>query len=44
MNGSPINPLTMKSPPTEPVFEKNMPAFTALRDSMMVKLKEIKNF
>lgn len=44
MNGSPINPLTMKSPPTEPVFDKNMPAFTALRDSMIVKLKEIKNF
>lgn len=44
MNGSPVNPLTIKSPPTEPVYEKNMKEFTALRDSMMVKLNEIKNF
>lgn len=44
MNGTPVNPLTIKSPPTEPVFEKNMKEFTALRDSMMVKLNEIKNF
>lgn len=44
MNGKPVNPLTIKSPPTEPVFEKNMKEYTALRDSMMVKLNEIKNF
>jgi murein DD-endopeptidase MepM/ murein hydrolase activator NlpD len=44
MNGSPVNPLSIKSPPTEPVFEKNMKEFTALRDSMIVKLNEIKNF
>lgn len=44
MNGTPVNPLTIKSPPTEPVFEKNMKEYTALRDSMMVKLNEIKNF
>ncbi len=44
MNGKPVNPLTIKSPPTEPVFEKNMKEYTAMRDSMMVKLNEIKNF
>lgn len=44
MNGSPVNPLTIKSPPTEPVFEKNMKDYTILRDSMMTKLVAIKNF
>jgi hypothetical protein len=44
MNGSPVNPLSIKSPPTEPVFEKNMKEYMALRDSMIVKLNEIKNF
>ena len=37
-NGSPINPLTVKSPPTEPITEKNMPDYTVHRDSMMTKL------
>ena len=44
MNGSPVNPLTIKSPPTEPVFEKNMKEYTALKDSMMTRLMAIKNF
>ena len=44
MSGSPVNPLTIKSPPTEPVFEKNMKAYTVLRDSMMTKLNTIKDF
>ncbi|HAQ20788.1 MAG TPA: metalloendopeptidase [Prolixibacteraceae bacterium] len=44
MNGSPVNPLTIKSPPTEPVFEKNMKDYTVHRDSMMTKLAAIKNF
>lgn len=33
-NGSPINPLKMESPPAEPLDEENMPAFTALVDSL----------
>lgn len=44
LNGTPVNPLTIKSPPTEPVFEKNMKDYTLLRDSMMVQLSNIKNF
>ncbi len=44
MSGTPVNPLSIKSPPTEPVFEKNMKEFMALRDSMTMKLNEIKNF
>jgi murein DD-endopeptidase MepM/ murein hydrolase activator NlpD len=44
MNGNAVNPLTIKSPPTEPVAEKNMKEFIALRDSMMVNLNQIKNF
>lgn len=43
-NGSPINPLTVKSPPTEPITEKNMPDYTVHRDSMMTKLTTIKEF
>lgn len=43
-NGSPINPLTVKSPPTEPITEKNMPVYTVHRDSMMTKLTTIKEF
>ncbi len=35
-NGSPINPLTMESPPAEPVAEGNMPVFTRLVDSLTV--------
>lgn len=44
MNGKPVNPLTIKSPPTEPVFEKNMPSYTVHRDSMMTKLVAITKF
>jgi murein DD-endopeptidase MepM/ murein hydrolase activator NlpD len=43
-NGSPVNPLTIKSPPTEPVAEKYMKSYTTHRDSMMTKLVSIKNF
>jgi murein DD-endopeptidase MepM/ murein hydrolase activator NlpD len=42
LNGSPVNPLTIKSPPTEPISAKNLQAYNAHRDSMMVKLKAIK--
>ncbi len=44
MSGTPVNPLTIKSPPTEPVFEKNMKNYTIHRDSMMTKLNTIKDF
>lgn len=44
MNGNAVNPLTIKSPPTEPVSAKYMAAYTTHRDSMMTKLVAIKNF
>ena len=44
LNGTPVNPLTIKAPPTEPVSQKNMGDYTVHRDSMMTKLVEIKNF
>lgn len=43
-NGSPVNPLTVKSPPTEPIAERYMASYTAHRDSMMAKLTSIKDF
>lgn len=43
-NGSPVNPLTVKSPPTEPIAERYMKSYTAHLDSMMTKLAAIKNF
>jgi len=43
-NGSPIDPLKMKAPPSIPIAEKNMASYTIHRDSMMVKLNEITNF
>ncbi len=44
LNGTPVNPLTIKSPPTEPISEKNLQAYNTHRDSMMVKLQNIKDF
>jgi len=44
LNGSPVDPLKIKSPPTEPVAERYMKDYTIHRDSMMVKLNEVKNF
>ena len=40
LNGSPVDPLKIKSPPTEPIAAKLMNEYTVHRDSMMVKLKE----
>ncbi len=40
-NGSPINPLTMESPPAEPVSEENLPAFYALADSLSLVLEDV---
>lgn len=38
-NGVPINPLTMVSPPTNPVKKSDMPAFKHLSDSLVTILK-----
>ena len=40
-NGKPINPLTIKSQPKKPVSEAGKPAFNALRDSLVLRLKAI---
>ena len=40
-NGSPVNPLTVESPPVEPVNEQNMPQYTILKDSLMTELETI---
>lgn len=32
MNGKPINPLTMDSPPVEPIFEENRMAFDSIKN------------
>lgn len=40
-NGKPINPLTIKSQPKKPVSEANKPAFNALCDSLVKRLKGI---
>lgn len=37
-NNKPINPLTMESPPTEPIPEKYLPEFYVLRDSLRTKI------
>ncbi len=43
-NGSPVNPLTVKSPPTEPIAQRYITAYNTHRDSMMTKLTAIKDF
>ncbi|HAH25105.1 MAG TPA: metalloendopeptidase [Prolixibacteraceae bacterium] len=40
LNGTPVDPLKIKSPPTEPIAAKLMKDFSLHRDSMMVKLKK----
>lgn len=44
MGGSPVDPLKVKSEPGDPVDKNNMKDYTIHCDSMMVKLKGIKNF
>lgn len=39
MNGSPIDPLRMEAPPSEPVRSENRESFMALRDSLDQNLK-----
>jgi murein DD-endopeptidase MepM/ murein hydrolase activator NlpD len=43
-NGSPMDPLKVKSEPGLPVDKRYMASYTTHRDSMMTKLTEIKNF
>lgn len=38
-NGTPVNPLTIKSPPVEPVADSNRVEFFAIRDSLQKILK-----
>ena len=40
LNGTPVDPLKIKSPPTEPIAAKLMKEYTLHRDSMMAKLLE----
>lgn len=40
MNGTPVDPLKMKSPPTEPIAANLVKDYTLHRDSMMVKLQQ----
>ncbi len=44
LNGDPVDPLKVKSPPTEPIMEKNMKSYTIHCDSMMTKLVAINDF
>ena len=41
-NGKPINPLTIKSQPKKPISEANKPAFNAVCDSLVGRLKGIR--
>ena len=34
-NGTPVNPLTIKSQPKKPISEANRPQFAAVRDSLL---------
>ncbi len=40
-NGHPVDPLTIESPPVEPVKEKNMEAFIQVRDFWMERLNNL---
>lgn len=43
MNGKPVNPLKVESPPAVPVDEKNMPAFKLVVESQLEQLKTFIN-
>ncbi|MCL4484084.1 MAG: M23 family metallopeptidase, partial [Bacteroidetes bacterium] len=43
MNGFPIDPLKMKSPPANPVSQNNMANFLAVRDKLLKELKGSKS-
>jgi murein DD-endopeptidase MepM/ murein hydrolase activator NlpD len=44
MNGSPIDPLKMKSEPGLPIDKKYLNNYMSHRDSMMTKLNKINEF
>ena len=39
MNGSPVNPLEIKSEPANPVSDNNLASFQVVRDRLMKELK-----
>lgn len=43
MNGFPIDPLKMKSPPANPVSQNNMAGFLSVRDKLLRELKSSKS-
>ena len=40
-NGRPVNPLTIKSQPKQPISEENKQAFTIVRDSLLHRLNAL---
>lgn len=40
-NGSPINPLTMHSPPKEPIGKEDLPKYLRLKDSLVQRLRQL---
>jgi murein DD-endopeptidase MepM/ murein hydrolase activator NlpD len=43
MNGFPVDPLKMKSPPANPVSQNNMAGFLSVRDKLLRELKSSKS-
>ena len=44
VDGTPVDPLKVKAPPTEPISQPNMKSYAMHRDSLMTTLKAIKYF
>jgi len=40
-DGSPINPLTMEAPPTDPIREENLPALEAARQAYKAEMEAL---
>lgn len=43
-NGTPINPLSVKSPPSDPISKENAKSYAMHKDSLMSRLQSIKYF
>lgn len=43
-NGTPINPLSVKSPPSDPISKENVKSYQMHKDSLMSRLESIKYF
>jgi murein DD-endopeptidase MepM/ murein hydrolase activator NlpD len=41
-NGTPINPLSMKAPPSDPISKENAKSYAMHKDSLMTRLESIK--